>query len=66
MKDGHYIAECKHGVVVAQCRCASVDKQRVIVACPPTCRAANVVQQVAEDRVKYGKGPKLVKDDDGS
>ncbi len=39
---GHYIAKCKHGVVMGQCRCASPNKSVRIVECkhqefsPPT------------------------------
>jgi len=37
---GHIRQECKHGVLVAQCRCLSSDKEVRIVACPNHCPAA--------------------------
>jgi len=33
----HYVEQCEHGVVVAQCRCPSKDRPVNIVACPQTC-----------------------------
>lgn len=37
MSDGHYRAECQHGVVVAQCRCPAPSKRLEIVRpCPMT------------------------------
>lgn len=33
----HYVEKCKHGVVVAQCRCLGPGKVEVLVACPSTC-----------------------------
>lgn len=37
MTHGHFISKCKHGVVVAQCRCISVNKEVRIVPCPASC-----------------------------
>lgn len=35
----HYIAKCKHGTMVSQCRCISKDKEVRIVPCPSWCKA---------------------------
>ncbi len=33
----HFIQKCRHGVVVAQCRCPSPDKLVHLIDCPPEC-----------------------------
>lgn len=33
----HSLYQCKHGVVVRQCRCPSNDKRVVVVPCPDSC-----------------------------
>ena len=46
MRTGHFREMCEHGTVVAQCRCPSPDKQKILVPCPPNCAgAANSAHQ---------------------
>lgn len=38
---GHFIAKCKHGTIVNQCRCPAPNKLERRVDCPFDCEEAN-------------------------
>ena len=58
----HFKSECKHGVLVSQCRCPSKDKSVRIVPCPKSCQVTvtpepyeepdweDIVRTIAEGR----------------
>lgn len=49
----HFIAKCKHGVVVSQCRCPSKDNAIRLVACPDSCTPATEkpAEEAAPERI---------------
>ncbi len=38
MTRNHFLHKCKHGHIVAQCRCPIPVRDDVVVACPPWCK----------------------------
>lgn len=46
MASRHFRTECKHGVLIAQCRCPSPEKELRIAECPPSCSdpVSNTIQ----------------------
>lgn len=49
----HYVQKCKHGVVMAQCRCPAPDKVEVLVPCPSTC--AGIIDETCHSELTLFK-----------
>lgn len=58
MTAGHFRNECKHGVVVNQCRCPGPNKTVTVVPCPPTCKAEAVTALQEPDKFYLACNPR--------